>query len=201
MYLQPLNKNEIIKKSKKNLKNFKSTNKLKIINIGRFTDQKDQLTFLKSINYLKNKINFEARIIGRGILREKLQKYILDKKLSRFVKIINFVENPYPFIRQSDIFVLTSKYEGLPNVLLEALALKKFIISSSCHTGPKEILLNGKGGLLFKVGDHKELANKIMYYFLNRKKCVKLLDKSYKSLIRFDYKSNLLKYYKLVNSF
>ena len=117
------------------------------------------------------------------------------------MKIINFVENPYPFIRQSDIFVLTSKYEGLPNVLLEALALKKFIISSSCHTGPKEILLNGKGGLLFKVGDHKELANKITYYFLNRKKCLKLLDKSYKSLIRFDYKSNLLKYYKLVNSF
>ena len=65
----------------------------------------------------------------------------------------------------------------------------------------KRNLLNGKGGLLFKVGDHKELANKIMYYFLNRKKCVKLLDKSYKSLIRFDYKSNLLKYYKLVNSF
>ena len=198
----PLNKSEIIKKSKeKSKKIFKSTNKLKIINIGRLTDQKDQLTFLKSINYLKNKINFEARIIGRGVLKEKLQKYILDKKLSRFVKIINFVENPYPFIRQSDIFVLTSKYEGLPNVLLEALALKKFIISSSCHTGPKEILLNGKGGLLFKVGDHKELANKITYYFLNRKKCVKLLDKSYKSLIRFDYKSNLLKYYKLVNSF
>ena len=58
--------------------------------------------------------------------------YNREKKLSRFVKIINFVENPYPFIKQSDLFVLTSKYEGLPNVLLEALTLKKFIISSSC---------------------------------------------------------------------
>ena len=198
----PLNRKEIIKKSKKrSQKIFSNPNKLKILNIGRFTEQKDQLTFLRSLNHLKNKINFEACIIGRGILKEQLQKYIFDNKLSRFVKIINFVENPYPFIRQSNLFVLTSKYEGLPNVLLEALTLKKFIISSSCHTGPREILLNGRGGLLFKVGNHKELANKIKYYFFNKKKCKKLLDRSFKSLDRFDYKNNLIKYYKLIDSF
>ena len=198
----PLNCKEIIKKSKKkSQKIFSNPNKLKILNIGRFTEQKDQLTFLRSLNHLKNKINFEACIIGRGILKEQLQKYIFDNKLSRFVKIINFVENPYPFIRQSNLFVLTSKYEGLPNVLLEALTLKKFIISSSCHTGPREILLNGRGGLLFKVGNHKELANKIKYYFFNKKKCKKLLDRSFKSLDRFDYKNNLIKYYKLIDSF
>ena len=197
----PLNKYEIVKRSKeKSKKIFSKKNKLKIINIGRFTDQKDQLTFLKSLNNLKDEINFEACIIGRGVLKSQLQKYILDNKLSRFVKIINFVENPYPFIKQSDLFVLTSKYEGLPNVLLEALTLKKFIISSSCHTGPREILLNGKGGLLFKVGDHKELADRIKYYFFNKKECKKLLDRSFKSLNRFDYKNNLFKYYKLIDS-
>ncbi len=198
----PLNKSEIVKKSrKKSKKIFSSSRRLKILNIGRFTDQKDQLTLLKSLNYLKDKINFEACIVGRGVKKKKLQRYILDNKLNRFIKIINFVENPYPLIKQSNLFVLTSKYEGLPNVLLEALALKKFIISSSCHTGPKEILLNGKGGLLFKVGNHIELANKIMYYFFNKKKCLKLLDKSYLSLNRFDYDSNLLKYYKLISNF
>ncbi len=198
----PLNKKEIVKKSKKKSKKiFNTVNKLKILNIGRFTEQKDQLTFLKSLNYLKDKINFEACIVGRGILKGELQKYILDNNLKDYVKIVKFVKNPYPLIRQSDLFVLTSRYEGLPNVLLEALALKKFIISSSCRTGPTEILLNGKGGLLFKVGDHKELANKIMYYFFNKKKCAKLLQKSYKSLNRFDYNENLFKYYKLINSF
>ena len=84
--------------------------------------------------------------------------------------------------------------------MLEALTLKKFIISSSCHTGPREILLNGKGGLLFKVGDHKELADRIKYYFFNKKECKKLLDRSFKSLNRFDYKNNLFKYYKLIDS-
>ena len=87
-------------------------------------------------------------------------------KIKSFVKIYNFVDNPYPLIKQADIFVLSSAYEGLPNVLLEALTLNKFIISSNCPTGPKEILLNGKGGLLFKVGNYKQLANKIIYYFV-----------------------------------
>ena len=57
--------------------------------------------------------------------------------------------------------MLTSLYEGLPNVLLEAQVLKKFIISSNCPTGPREILLNGKAGSLFKVGDYKKLSDLI----------------------------------------
>ena len=122
----PLNKTEIIKKNPKKVRKkiFTSNNKLKILNIGRFTDQKDQLTFLKSLNYIKGKISFEACLIGRGVLKDKLEKYILDNKLNNFVKILDYTENPYPLIKQSNLFILTSKYEGLPNVLLEALVLK-----------------------------------------------------------------------------
>ena len=198
----PLNKKEIIKKSKKSSRKiFNSSSKLKILNIGRFTDQKDQLTFLKSLNQIKDKISFEACLVGRGVLKQKLEKYILDNKLNHFVKILNFTENPYPLMKQANLFILTSKYEGLPNVLLEALVLKKFIISSSCETGPKEILLNGNGGLLFKVGNYKQLAEKIIYYSMNKQKCKTLLNNSYRSLNRFDYKVNLSKYYKLINNF
>lgn len=197
----PLNKEQIKKESKiKSINIFNSSKKLKILNIGRFTEQKDQLTFLKSLNLIKDKIKFDARIIGRGELKGKLQEYIEKNNLKKSVKILNFTNNPYPYIKQTDLFVLSSKYEGLPNVILESLVLKKFVISSRCRTGPKEILLNGKGGLLFKVGSHKQLASKIMYFFFNRKKCSKLLNKSYLSLNRFDYNSNLLKYYKLISS-
>ncbi len=198
----PLNRNEIINKSKKKSKKiFNSKTKLKILNIGRLTEQKDQITFLKSLNLIKNKIDFEACIVGRGVLKKSLIKYILENKLESYVKIIDFNENPYPFIKQCNLFILTSKYEGLPNVLLEALVLKKFVISSSCETGPKEILLNGKGGLLFKVGDHEELANKITFYFFNKQKCRKALNNCFKSLKRFDYKINLSKYYELIKIF
>ena len=83
----------------------------------------------------------------------------------------------------------------MPNVLLEAAVLKKFIISSNCQTGPKEILLNGKGGLLFKVGDYKDLANKIIIFKKNKKKFFNKVKITYKALDRFSYKLNIEKYF------
>ena len=198
----PLNTDEIIKKSKvKVLSIFKSKKKLKILNIGRFTEQKDQLTFLKSLKYLNQNLDYEAVLIGRGILKTKLNKYVKENNLIDKVKIMNFVDNPYNLIKQTDIFILSSRFEGLPNVLLESLVLKKFIISSDCPTGPKEILLNGKGGLLFKTGNYKDLTKKILYYSKNKNKCAKLLKVAVKNLNRFDYKKNLMEHYNLIKSF
>jgi len=196
----PLNFSEIVKKSKSKSKKKFRHGKLKIINIGRFTEQKDQITILRALNTIKKEINFEMIIVGRGVLKGKLLNFIKLNNLNKNVKIMNFVENPFPLIKQSDLFILSSKYEGLPNVLLEALALKKFIISGNCRTGPKEILLNGKGGLLFKVGNHHQLAKQIIYFNSNKVNCKKLLKKSIEALYRFDYKTNLEKYYKLINS-
>lgn len=195
----PLDKNEIIKKSKiKSKKFFKTKNKLKILNIGRFVDQKDQITFLKALNLIKNKIDFEALLVGSGTYKKKLSNFISKNKLNSKIKLIKFAENPYPVINESEILILSSKYEGLPNVLLEAQVLKKFIISSDCPTGPKEILLNGKAGLLFKVGNFKELANKILYYNKNKKNLIKLVNHGYLKLNRFNYNLNLKKYLKLI---
>ena len=195
----PLNKKEIIKKSKNKVKKIYKNNILRIINIGRFTEQKDQLTLLKALNEIKNKITFQAIIIGRGVLKKKLDKYIDENNLNKFIKIKSFVKNPYPYIKQSDIFILTSVYEGLPNVLLEALVLNKFVISSDCRTGPKEILLNGDGGYLFQVGDYKKLSKLILNYKINKKECLGKLKKSRNHLFRFDYESNLRKYLDLLN--
>ena len=197
----PLNFDEIKQQSKlKSAKIYNSTKNLRILNIGRFTEQKDQITFLKALNIVKDHIKIEAVIIGRGLLKKELINYINRNHLSNFVKVRNFVSNPYPLIKQTELFILSSKYEGLPNVLLEALTLKKFVISSNCSTGPKEILLNGKGGLLFKVGDYKQLAKKIIYYHQNKKVCQKLLNNSFERLKRFDAMKNLNEYLLLVKS-
>ena len=170
------------------------------MNIGRFTEQKDQILLLKSLKYLEKDLNYEAILIGKGVLRFNLNKYLKKNDLNDKIKILNFVDNPYNLLKQTDIFVLSSKFEGLPNVLLEALVLNKFVISSDCPTGPKEILLNGKGGLLFKTGSYKDLTKKILYYSKNKNKCNKLLKVAVKSLDRFDYKKNLMKYYNLISS-
>ena len=194
----PLNKKEIIKKSKIKSKIKFDKKKLRLINVGRYVDQKDQLTLLRAVNKIKDKINFNLLLVGRGIEKENLVKYINENNLSKQVKLINFQKNPFNLIKSSDVFILTSLYEGLPNVLLESQVLKKFIISSDCPTGPKEILLNGKAGFLFNVGDHTELSNLILNYSKNKKSLSKKISIGYKNLSRFDYNRNLKKYLKII---
>ena len=99
------------------------------------------------------------------------------------------------------MFVLSSKYEGLPNVLLEAQTLKKYVISSDCPTGPKEILINGKIGSLFKIGDYKKLASEIIKYDNNKKIYKKKIIKAYNMLHRFDFEKNCKKYLSLIQKY
>ena len=196
----PLDKKKIINQSKKKIRKIFSQKTLKIINVGRFVNQKDQLTILKALNEIKDKISFNAIIIGKGILKNKLKEFIMNNELNKKIKIMDFKNNPYPYIAQADIFVLSSSFEGLPNVLLEALVLNKFIISSNCRTGPKEILLDGKGGDLFKVGDYKKLSELLIDYQKNKDIKLKKLKFARKNLNRFEYEMNLKKYLNLVRS-
>jgi glycosyltransferase involved in cell wall biosynthesis len=192
----PLNKNEILLKSKEkiNFKIFNTNNSLKLINISRFTDQKDHLTLLKAFEKIHKIIKVELLIIGYGINYTLIQNFIKKNHLQNKIKVLKFQKNPYKFINKSDLFVLTSKFEGLPNVLLEALTLKKFIISSNCPTGPREILKNGKYGFLFKTEDYKKLSELILKYSKNKSKFKNKIELGYKSLNRFDLDVNGKKY-------
>jgi len=139
--------------------------------------------------------------MGRGVEKENLLKAITAKQLNEKVELIPFQKNPYPFIKKCDLFVLSSKYEGLPNVLLEAATLNKSIISTNCPTGPREILMNGKAGTLFKIGDYKDLAKKIIVLKKNKLKSQKMRKINYYNLCRFDYKINLEEYYKTIKTY
>ena len=157
----PLNKVEIEKLGKKKFKNnFYKKNYFNMINYSRLTDKKNHILLLKSLNVIKNKIPFKLIIAGNGPEKNKIIKFIRNNNLSKNVKLIDFLNNPFPLLKSADILILSSDYEGLPNVLLEAQVLKKIIISSNCPTGPKEILHNGKYGYLFNSGDHKGLSKK-----------------------------------------
>ena len=196
----PLNIQEIKKKSIEQSKFKYPDKKLKIINIARFTDQKDQITILKALRILKNKVNFFMYIMGRGVEEQNLKNCIEKYKLSKNVKLIKFQNNPYSLLKKSNLFILSSIYEGLPNVLLEAISLKKFVISSNCPTGPREILSNGKGGLLFKPRDYNKLSKLIYLYSKNMQGYKEKTNYAYNSLNRFDFKKNLNKYLNLINS-
>ena len=186
-------------KKRKELNFFKKFKGLKILNIGRLTDQKDQMTLVKSLEILKKKnVNFRCSIIGRGAFKNKLLNEIKSLNLDKNIKLVGFKHHAEQYLSQSDIFVLSSKYEGLPNVLIESQKYGIPIISSNCPTGPKEILMNGKLGELFPVGNYSELARKLLNFSKNRKI---LKNKSYKAtkyLKRFDPITNSRKYSKLI---
>ena len=94
--------------------------------------------------------------------------FVLNEKLESNVKFIGYQKNPFKFTKQADIFILTSLFEGSPNVLVEALYLKKYIISTNCPTGPREILDNGRYGSLVKIGDYKKISKILMNYKKNK---------------------------------
>tara|TARA_B100001057_G_C22865679_1_gene956393 strand:- start:2131 stop:3234 length:1104 start_codon:yes stop_codon:yes gene_type:complete len=198
----PLNQKEILKKSKIQIKDeiFRD-NFLKIINIGRFTDQKDHSTLVEAIKIVSRKIKCELIIIGYGSNRFNIQNKINKYKLQKNIKIVNYKTNPFPYLKAADLFVLSSKYEGLPNVILEAQTLKKYVISTDCPTGPKEILLNGKIGSLFKVGDYDKLAKLIIDFKKNKKIFQTKSKKAFKMLNRFDFETNCKKYLFIINKF
>ena len=194
----PIDKSKILSLSKKKIgKIYKLKNSLKIIMVGRLSKEKDHVTFLKCLKILSNKINLESIILGSGNQKDKIKKTIYKYKLEKKVKMVSYKNNPYPYIKKSNILVLCSLHEGLPNVLIESAVLKTFVISSDCETGPKEILLNGKAGALFKVSNSKHLANKILY-FKEEKLRRNMIKTAYLNLHRFNYLNNLNKYLKVI---
>ena len=189
----------IYEKKIKKLDYFKQYKGLKILNIGRLTDQKDQLTLIKSLEILKKKnINFRCIIIGRGAYKDILINEIKKLNLEKNIKLVGFKSEAEQYISQSDIFVLSSKFEGLPNVLIESQKYNVPIIASNCPTGPSEILMNGKLGELFPVGNYVNLANKLIA-FSKDKKILRLKSLNAKKyLTRFDPIINSKKYSKLI---
>ncbi len=143
-----------------------------IISIARLDNvQKDFKTLLKAMKILKDKgISEKLYIVGDGPSRQEIESEIVELNLKDKVFLIGNTKNPYIWLKNSNFFVHSSKYEGLPTVLIEALICNKMIISSDCPTGPREILSNESCGRLFEVGDYERLAMLLEEYIVNNKK-------------------------------
>ncbi len=196
----PLNKKEILQLSNKKINfSFFKKNTLNFIYVARLENEKDHFTLLRAFLKISKKINFRLLLIGEGKNKNKIKLFTDTNKLSKNIKILSNVTNPYPYIKKSDIVLLSSIFEGLPNILLEGICFKKLIISSNCATGPKEILDNGKGGLLFKKSSADDLSKKLL--LLKKSNFNNKISHAYKRLSRFDFNLNLNKYLKLIENY
>lgn len=156
--------------------------------------QKDFDTIIKAFKIVKQKRkDIKLYLLGDGPDKEKIENMIKNEDLQEYIKLLGVKKNPYPWIKNSKLLVHSSRYEGLPTVLIEALILNKIIISSDCPTGPREILDNGKYGSLVEVGDYDSMAQEILELLQeNSKKKEKYLSNIDKSIERFD-KKNIIK--------
>ena len=197
----PVDEKYILKLSKAKILNNSYLKKNFILNIGRLNVNKDQITLIKAFKYFlflnkKKNSNYFLIIIGTGTLYEKLKKFIKQENLQNKIKILKNIDNPYIFIKKSKLFVLSSIFEGNPNVLLEAQVLKKKIVSTDCNYGPREILNKGKYGYLVKEKDYKALGLKMYHALKSKNKSI--------SLNNFRKRNSLevitLKYYNLFES-
>ena len=192
IHRQSLDLDGIKQKSKKkiNFKFFQNYKNLKIVNVGRLTYQKDILTLLKSFTRLIKIRSARLLLIGNGTEENKIKMFIKKNKLTNHVKIISFQYNPYNYISLADVKVLSSRFEGNPNILLEIACLKKLIISTNCKVGPSEILQKGRGGILYKVGDTNSLYKILKNLKIKDKKIKNKIDLSY-NYVKNNFKKDI----------
>ena len=133
-----------------------------ILAVGRLSEEKDFVTLLRAFVHVRKMVDARLVILGEGRQRQMLERLITELNLKGYVDLPGFVENPYAYMRRAAVFVLSSRHEGLSNVLIEALACGTPVVATDCPSGPREILEDGKWGKLVPVGNPEALAEAIV---------------------------------------
>lgn len=164
--------------------------------------QKDATTLINAYKLLydSNRISEKLLFLGDGRDKERLVDYVKSLGLSERILFLGKIKNPYPWMRNSKLFVLSSKFEGFGVVLIEAMSLGKVIVSTNCPTGPEEILDRGNAGTLVPVGNAEMMAEAI-YKSLNDKEYIASIKENTKKQVeKFEIKRTMIKYYNLFDS-
>lgn len=132
-----------------------------ILAAGRLVHAKGFDTLICAFAKLRQQLPCRLVIVGEGPLRSELEGLARHLAVKAFVDLPGFVPDPWPLMAHADAFVLPSRFEGLPNALIQALALGAPVVATDCRSGPREILDGGRFGRLVPVDDHEALADAI----------------------------------------
>ncbi|MBU3191229.1 glycosyltransferase [Clostridium bowmanii] len=180
----PIVTEEILKKSEE----FKvEYNEFTVVSVGRLSVEKGYDSLIKAHSTLVKQYPHKLVILGEGNERSNLEKLIDKLGVSKSVELRGFMNNPYPYVKQADLFVCSSRSEGYPLVVAEALVLGKAVIATDV-TGPREILQNGEYGLLCE-SSKEGLEVALHYIFENRNKLDYYEEKSKTAKNNFNYKA------------
>lgn len=138
-----------------------------LVSVGRLTKQKGYSYLISAFSLVKQTLPCRLLIIGSGEDKGKLLQSVNELGLWNDIEFLGFQRNPFKYMARSDVFILSSLYEGFGNVIVEAMTLGLPVISSDCQSGPSEIIENKKNGVLVPVKDEKALAEAILDVLTN----------------------------------
>ncbi|MEA5388515.1 glycosyltransferase [Haloarculaceae archaeon H-GB11] len=132
-----------------------------VLGVGRLNEQKQFRTLVSAVANVSADRDCRLVVLGSGPKRKELVSLAEQLDIENIVRLPGFVENPYVYMAEADVFALPSAWEGCPNVLLEALACGTPVVATDCPGGSAEILADGKYGLLTPVGDVAKMSDAI----------------------------------------
>jgi len=186
-----------LKKLSKKIKNKNYKKKFNILSIGRFSVEKNLKEIIKAVGIINDK-SICLKLLGSGVEIDNLKSIAKSQNVNiKFYKFSNKKE--IKLLKEANLYINSSHFEGFPNIILKALDLNVPVIASKSHGGIYEILMNGKGGMLYNQGDEVDLSKKIIEI---RKDYIFHLNKTYlhkKKLTKFLIKKNVLKFQKLLD--
>ena len=134
-----------------------------VLGVGRLSAPKNFPLLIRAVANVRNRRPVRLLILGEGEDRSALEALVKDRGLTDCVALPGFVDNPYVYMRRAQLLALSSNWEGLPTVLIEALACGCPVVSTDCPSGPSEILDAGTYGRLVPMGDENALAEAIIH--------------------------------------
>jgi glycosyltransferase involved in cell wall biosynthesis/thymidylate kinase len=133
-----------------------------VLGVGRLTAQKDFPTLIRAFAQVRRGQRVRLVILGEGEERPRLEALIRESGVADDVALPGFVPNPFAYMSRAAVLVLSSVWEGLPAVVVQALAVGTPVIATDCESGPREILRDGRFGLLVPMGGEDEIARGIL---------------------------------------
>jgi glycosyltransferase involved in cell wall biosynthesis len=157
-----------------------------VITIGRHVAQKDHETLIRAFALARQHVPARLVILGQGPLRRELEQMAQDLSIADSIIFAGWSSNPFAWLSRSDLFVLSSRFEGFGNVIVEAMACGLPVISTDCPSGPREILRDGNDGVLVPVGNVDALASAITDVLSNERMRSHLARKAVQRATDFD---------------
>jgi GalNAc-alpha-(1->4)-GalNAc-alpha-(1->3)-diNAcBac-PP-undecaprenol alpha-1,4-N-acetyl-D-galactosaminyltransferase len=158
-----------------------------ILTVGRLDKNKNQRLLIEAFANL-NVANWKLVIAGDGVLREEYKELTVSLGISDKVDFVGNVANVSDYYNKAKIFVFTSKSEGFPNALLEAMSFGLPCISTDCPSGPSEIIKNNENGYLVEVNNRRQLERRLINLMDNPELCMEFSAKALTSTVKFNIK-------------